>query len=91
VTSMPDQALDELPHTVVPPLPGLGVQAGAAGRFAQPWQARTGASASARRRQRLYRLGELVPPDPAAPGWPLTPTVTWREAGDRCGPGDGLS
>jgi predicted GNAT family acetyltransferase len=68
VTPMPGQALDELADTLVPPLAGLGAQAGAAWRFARRWQGRTGARVSVHRRQRLYRLGQLVPADPPPPG-----------------------
>jgi hypothetical protein len=57
-----------LPDTLVPPLLGIGAQAGAAWRFARRWQVRTGASASVHRRQRLYRLGQLAPADPPPPG-----------------------
>lgn len=65
---MPDQALDELADTLVPPLLGIGAQASAAWRFARRWQVRTGASVSMHRRQRLYRLGQLAPADPPPPG-----------------------
>lgn len=68
VTPMPGQALDELAAMLVPPLLGIGAQAGAAWRFARRWQGRTGARASVHRRQRLYRLSQLVPADPAPPG-----------------------
>lgn len=68
VTPMPDQALDELADILVPPLPGIGAGTAAAGRFARRWQDRTGAVATVRRRDRLYRLTELAPPDPPPPG-----------------------
>jgi GNAT superfamily N-acetyltransferase len=68
VSPMPDQALDELAGILVPPLLGIGAQPRAARRFARRWQARTGAGASVYRRQRLYRLDQLVPPDPPPPG-----------------------
>ncbi len=68
VTPMPDQALDELADILVPPLPGIGAGSAAAGRFARRWQDRTGAVATVRRRDRLYRLSELALPDPPPPG-----------------------
>jgi predicted GNAT family acetyltransferase len=68
VTPMPRQALDELADTLVPPLAGIAAQADAACRFARRWQGRTGARVSVHRRQRLYRLGQLVPADPPPPG-----------------------
>ncbi|WBB61342.1 GNAT family N-acetyltransferase [Streptomyces sp. WMMC500] len=51
-------------------LPVTGINAGraAAEAFAGAWTARTGAAGTVEERHRLYRLGELVPPDPAPPG-----------------------
>jgi predicted GNAT family acetyltransferase len=68
VTPMPGPALDELADLLVPPLPGIGTGVAAARRFARRWQARTGAGARVTRRDRLYRLGQLAPPDPLPPG-----------------------
>ena len=68
VTPMPEQALDDLAGVLVPPLPGIGAGVAAARRFARRWQARTGAGARVGRRDRLYRLGVLAPPDPLPPG-----------------------
>jgi len=68
VTPMPGPALDELADMLVPPLPGIGAGTAAARRFARRWQARTGAGARVGRKERLYRLGQLAPPDPLPPG-----------------------
>ena len=68
VTPMPSEAIDELADLLIPPLLGIGAEASAADRFARRWRNRTGAMASVHRRQRLYRLDELVPPDPPPPG-----------------------
>ncbi|MDQ1046459.1 GNAT family N-acetyltransferase [Streptomyces sp. V4I2] len=50
------------------PLPGIGADRETAAAFAAAWQARTGATATLRQRQRLYRLGTLTVPEPAAEG-----------------------
>jgi predicted GNAT family acetyltransferase len=68
VTPMSGEAADELADVLIPPLPGIGAEVSAAERFARRWQGRTGATVSVHRRQRLYRLGELVPTDPPPPG-----------------------
>ena len=84
VTPMPGEAADELVDVLIPPLPGIGAEVSAAERFARRWQGRTGATVSVHRRQRLYRLGELVPLTrrfPARPGWPPSPTVTCSTPG----------
>ncbi|MFF0724333.1 GNAT family N-acetyltransferase [Streptomyces sp. NPDC004134] len=71
LSRMPDAAAVELAELLAAgPLPVSGVNAGqaAAEAFAGAWTARTGAAGTVEERHRLYRLGELVPPDPAPPG-----------------------
>jgi GNAT superfamily N-acetyltransferase len=55
--------------------------------FAAAWQRRTGGAFQVRQRQRLYRLDELVPPEPRPPGAPRVAgaadrdlLLTWYEA-----------
>lgn len=79
VTPMPGEAADELVDVLIPPLPGIGAEVSAAERFARRWQGRTGATVSVHRRQRLYRLGELVPPDPPLPGQARLAAVADRD------------
>ena len=67
----PEQAVAELAAGLAASgreLPGVNASAAAAGQFAGHWRARTGATAAEHMRNRLYRLGELVPPRPAPPG-----------------------
>lgn len=97
---MPDAAAVELAELrATDGLPTSGVNAGraAAEAFAGAWSARTGAAGTVEERHRLYRLGELVPPDPAPPGYARPATgddrdllVRWTrefaaEAGDGVG------
>ncbi|MFF4352084.1 GNAT family N-acetyltransferase [Streptomyces sp. NPDC001530] len=49
-------------------LPGVSADRATAGAFAGAWQRRAGATATLRRRERLYRLGSLTVPEPAPPG-----------------------
>jgi RimJ/RimL family protein N-acetyltransferase len=49
-------------------LPGVNAEEPDAREFAAAWGARTGAAARVRRRSRLFRLGQLVPPSPSPPG-----------------------
>ncbi|MEU3949434.1 GNAT family N-acetyltransferase [Streptomyces sp. NPDC029526] len=49
-------------------LPGVHAEQDTAAAFADAWRRRTGAPATVRERQRLYRLGELTVPTPAPPG-----------------------
>jgi GNAT superfamily N-acetyltransferase len=51
-------------------LPGVNGPRPDAARFAAAWHERTGAGSVTVRRSQLYRLGRLVPPDPAAAGAP---------------------
>lgn len=69
--SVPDQAVAELAAILAASgrvLPGVNASAAAASQFAGHWRARTGATAVERMRNRLYQLGDLVPPRPAPPG-----------------------
>lgn len=49
-------------------LPGVNGAAGAVTRFAAAWLQHTGTSSTPRRRSRLFRLGDLVFPEPWPPG-----------------------
>jgi RimJ/RimL family protein N-acetyltransferase len=60
-------------------LPGVNAGETAAHEFAARWQALTGTGATIHQRHRLYRLGELVPPDPAPAGGPRAATPADRE------------
>jgi FR47-like protein len=76
LTGMPDEA-------VVPLLDAAGLDAVNAGSavaaaVAAEWRRRTGAEAEVHRRIRLYRLGELAPPDPP-PGRPRATTPADRD------------
>jgi predicted GNAT family acetyltransferase len=51
-------------------LPGVDADRATAAAFAAAWQRHTGATATIRRRQRLYRLGTLTVPQPVPPGRP---------------------
>ncbi|MDN0194058.1 GNAT family N-acetyltransferase [Streptomyces sp. S.PNR 29] len=53
-------------------LPGVSADRDTAAAFAAAWQRRTGATATVRQRQRLYRLGTLTVPRPVPPGRPRT-------------------
>jgi len=71
LASAPDRAAAELAASLAASgreLPGVNASAAAAGQFAGYWRERTGATATERMRNRLYRLGDLVPPRPARPG-----------------------
>jgi RimJ/RimL family protein N-acetyltransferase len=50
------------------PVPGIGADSETAAVFTAAWQARTGATATLRQRQRLYRLGTLTEPEPLPSG-----------------------
>ena len=49
-------------------LPGVNGPAGCVTRFAAAWQQHTGAPSTVRRRSRLFRLGELILPEPIPVG-----------------------
>jgi GNAT superfamily N-acetyltransferase len=71
LTAMPDLAAAALARTLADrrrPVAGVGGPPGPARAFAGQWQRQTGQPAHVSRRERLYRLGELAPPDPAPPG-----------------------
>ncbi|GHE73904.1 N-acetyltransferase [Streptomyces longispororuber] len=62
-----------------PELPGVMSDRATATAFADAWRRRTGAAATENLRQRLYRLGELTPPEPAPPGAARVATAADRE------------
>ena len=49
-------------------IPGVNAGQEAADAFAAAWRDRTGDAVAVYRRMRLFRLGELIPPRPAARG-----------------------
>lgn len=61
-------SLAEQLAAVRPDLPGVNAEEDAAWAFAGVWRERTGKDASVRRRQRLFRLGELTWPTPRPDG-----------------------
>jgi len=71
LTRSPGDAVASLAKTLAAvdrPLPGINAGDDAAETFAAEWRRRTGATAEIRRRSRLYRLGDLVAPQPAIAG-----------------------
>jgi GNAT superfamily N-acetyltransferase len=69
--SAPEQAVAELAAILAASgraLPGVNASVAAAGQFAGHWRARTGATAAEHMRNRLYRLGDLIPPRPPPAG-----------------------
>ncbi len=71
LTGMPDLAAAALARLLAGggrALAGVGGPPGPAQAFAAAWQQQTGQPAQVTRHERLYRLGELVPPDPAPAG-----------------------
>jgi RimJ/RimL family protein N-acetyltransferase len=59
-------------------LPGVAAARDTAAAFAQAWRRHTGSDVRLRRRQRLYRLGELVFPEPVPQGAPRIATGSDR-------------
>jgi RimJ/RimL family protein N-acetyltransferase len=49
-------------------VPGVNAEQESAAAFAAAWRNRTGDSAQVHRRMRLFRLGDLIPPDPRPEG-----------------------
>src|SRR4051794_17607209 len=60
------------------PVPGVGGERETVDAFVAAWQARTGATAVLRQRQRLYRLGTLTVPEPAPAGRARVATASDR-------------
>ncbi|UXX94874.1 GNAT family N-acetyltransferase [Streptomyces sp. AD2-2] len=60
-------------------LPGVMAELDTAAEFAEEWARRTGSALDLHARQRLYRLGELTPPQPVPPGRPRIATAHDRE------------
>ncbi|MGA4841275.1 GNAT family N-acetyltransferase [Streptomyces sp. G45] len=61
-------ALAEVFAAEAPDLPGVMSDQDTAEAFAHAWRRRTGADVTRDLCQRLYRLGQLTPPEPAPPG-----------------------
>jgi GNAT superfamily N-acetyltransferase len=71
LTAMPDPAAAALARALAGgnrAVTAVGGPSGPAWAFATEWQRQTGQPARVGRHERLYRLGELVPPDPAPAG-----------------------
>lgn len=68
---VPDEAVGPLVAALVPAgsrVPGVHGAPGVAGQVAARWTAATGRRAVLQDAHRLYRLGELTPPEPPPPG-----------------------
>ncbi|GAA1041314.1 GNAT family N-acetyltransferase [Streptomyces murinus] len=59
--------------------PEVSAERDSAAAFAAAWRRRTGREATVHRRQRLYRLGELTPPEPSPEGRPRIAGAADRE------------
>ncbi len=73
LTAMPGRAAAALARSLADDgraVAGVGGPPGPAQAFAAAWQRQTGLAARVGRHERLYRLGDLVPPDPAPAGRP---------------------
>jgi RimJ/RimL family protein N-acetyltransferase len=73
---VPTEALAPLAEvfaSVSRPLTGINAESATAKCFAQAWREHAGATAEISMRERLFRLGELVPPSPAPRGNPRAP------------------
>jgi hypothetical protein len=71
LTRSPDDAVTSLAAALASidrPLPGINLTEDAADAFAAEWRGHTGLDAETGRHMRLYRLGDLVAPAPAASG-----------------------
>ena len=79
LSGMPDRMAEEL-AVALPDrtLTGVAGSAEAGRAFAKAWSRRTDAIASVRMRQRLYRLDELLPPEPPPPGKPRVAAASDR-------------
>jgi hypothetical protein len=78
LTDLPDEAVESLVDALGA-VPGFSAETGLADRVAAAWTRRTGGEASAGKGSRLYRLGELRPPDPAPAGLARVATTADRE------------
>jgi RimJ/RimL family protein N-acetyltransferase len=71
LTRLPERSAGPLAEALVTcrrQLAGVNAEQGDAAAFAAAWSRRTGASFRESRRSRLFRLGQLRPPDPGPPG-----------------------
>jgi GNAT superfamily N-acetyltransferase len=71
LTTMPAKVAEALAGTLADRgryLPWVTGDADVSSSFAAAWELRTGQPARVGRRMRLFRLGRLLPPDPAPPG-----------------------
>jgi GNAT superfamily N-acetyltransferase len=90
LTAMPELAAAALARALAGagrPVAGVGGPPRPARAFAAEWRRQTSQPAHVSRRERLYRLGVLVPPDPAPPGRArvaaaadTTPLLAWLAA-----------
>jgi hypothetical protein len=67
LTDLPDEAIESLVDALGD-VPGFSAEVGLAERVAAAWARRTGGETAASKGSRLYRLGELTPPQPAPAG-----------------------
>jgi predicted GNAT family acetyltransferase len=82
ITGAPGEAAAELADTLAATgreLAGVNSGEQTAGRFAGHWQQRTGITSAIHQRTRLFRLGTLIPPSPAAPGRGRVATAADRD------------
>ncbi|WP_333741256.1 GNAT family N-acetyltransferase [Streptomyces sp. IBSBF 2806] len=71
LTSLTEEEADALAATLAAAghrFPGVSADRDTAAAFARAWQRRTGSESRVTVRQRLYRLAELTPPEPAPAG-----------------------
>ncbi|HKB30649.1 MAG TPA: GNAT family N-acetyltransferase, partial [Streptosporangiaceae bacterium] len=82
LSSPPAQSLAPLAELLAraeTPLTGVNGEPAAAEDFAAAWGEQTGAKAKTSMRERLFRLGELVPPTPAPRGHARAPQAADRD------------
>ena len=68
LTDLPDDAVPALIETLNPA--NINAERALAETIGEIWHRRAGVEPVVERRTRLYRLGQLLPPDPAPPGQP---------------------
>jgi predicted GNAT family acetyltransferase len=82
LTGMPEPAVAALPAALGAagwPLPGVTAGSTVAEGFAAAWRRLTATAPQIHMRQRLYRLGTLLPPQPSPPGAARVATVADRD------------
>ncbi|MGW2619442.1 GNAT family N-acetyltransferase [Streptomyces sp. NPDC001500] len=82
LTSLTEEEADALAATLAAAghrFPGVSADRDTAAAFARAWRRRTGSEARVTVRQRLYRLAELTPPEPAPAGRARVATAADRD------------